>query len=129
MCSACFGFGSVIYPLSFLPLHVGSDLDISVGAFFEILFSIRGLILALLTLTFTLVLVVFLVINHKLKYDKKKIANLKLQSQIENYSKYYKAMVENLNRKASDTPQDSASETESQPAAPAVSADAPPLAP
>lgn len=88
-------FVGVIYPLSFLPLSVDSELSISVYAFWDILFSLKGSWLFAVSFIFTSILIVFLVINVRMKYSYTDIEKLELYSHIENYSKYFKIMQDN----------------------------------
>ena len=57
----------VIYPLSFMPLPIDATFNLSISAFWDILFSLKGAILSAVTIVFTLLLLIFLIINHKLK--------------------------------------------------------------
>ncbi|ECK4734503.1 hypothetical protein FRH24_22645, partial [Salmonella enterica] len=57
--SLLFSLG-VIYPLSFIPKISGEDINISFMAFFDVLFSIRGFFLSLITVVFLSLMAVFL---------------------------------------------------------------------
>lgn len=83
-------FFGVIYPLSFLPLNPGSEISLSLSAFWDILFSLKGLLLSLMSVIFCGLLVVFLYINHKLKHGKEMLAELEKYTFIGNYSVYFK---------------------------------------
>lgn len=86
----------VIYPLSFLPLRMDSEINLSFSAFGDILFSLSGMILSIVSLVFMVIIVNFLVINNRLKYDKTKIKQLREYSSLSQYSEYLKHMEENL---------------------------------
>jgi len=89
-----FYFG-VIYPLSFLPLRLDSRFEVSVLAFWEILFSLKGLILLVISCVFNAIAIVFFVINLRLKYPTDKIQELSKYSKISSYSSYLKNMEDN----------------------------------
>lgn len=88
-------YAGVIYPLSFLPLEVGKEIILSFYSFFDILFSLRGGILAVISLVFTGILLVFLRINMNLKYHKTKYGELLHYSKMGNYSSFLSTMVSN----------------------------------
>ncbi len=88
-------YAGVIYPLSFLPLEAGKEIVISFYSFFDILFSLRGGILAVISLVFTGIVLVFLRINLNLKYQKTGIDELLYYSKVGNYSPFLCTMVSN----------------------------------
>lgn len=85
----------VIYPLSFMPLPVNAKLDVSIGAFFDLLWSIRGLLLTAVALIFSAVLAMFFVMNVKMKYLPSELAQLERFSSIGAYSSFFSIMEEN----------------------------------
>ena len=93
-------FFGVIYPLSFLPMPVGAEIKLSLSAFWTILFSLKGVILALISTVFTGLMATFFVINLRLKYDSKQIEELQRYSEKINYSEYIKNAEENLKNTA-----------------------------
>lgn len=88
-------YGGVIYPLSFLPLPVNAEIVLSIGAFWDVLLSLRGALLALVAIVFSSLLIVFLVINVRLKFEKNELLELERFCSIENYNKYLANMVAN----------------------------------
>lgn len=87
-------FAGVIYPLSFLPLSVGSEIKLSLSAFWGILFSLKGAMLSLISIIFSGLMLVFLRANIRLRHSQESIEKLQKYSQLENYSNYYKNYVE-----------------------------------
>jgi hypothetical protein len=90
-------FIGVIYPLSFLPLNLNQNITLSFKAFFDNLFSLKGVILLIISLTFSSLMLIFLYVNFTLKYNEKYIYKLKKYTKIENYSTYFKTYIENCN--------------------------------
>lgn len=89
-------FVGVIYPLSFLPLEQGVEISISLSVFWDILFSLKGAWLFAVSLIFNIILLVFLVINIKMKHSKSEIETLERYSKIQNYSSHFEIMQNNL---------------------------------
>ena len=83
-------FSGVIYPLSFLPLKPNKEISLSVGAFFDILFSFKGAFLVVLSVIFGSLLVKFFFVNINLRHDKRKMEQLNFFASVENYSLYFK---------------------------------------
>ncbi len=90
-------FIGVMYPLTFLPVNTANPVSWSFCDFMYNLFSPKGLILFLVSATFTSMLVVFWRVNEKLKYPIEDVNKLKTVSKVENYSKYLKIMNDNIN--------------------------------
>lgn len=88
-------FAGVVYPLSFLPLEVNAEISLSIGAFWDILFSLKGAMLSLISVIFSGLMLVFLKANMKLKHTDDTIEKLAKFSQLENYSNYYKNYIDN----------------------------------
>lgn len=88
-------FAGVICPLSFLPLKVNTEINLSIGAFWDILFSLKGAMLSLISVIFSGLMLVFLKANMKLKHTDDTIEKLAKFSQLENYSDYYKNYIDN----------------------------------
>lgn len=88
-------YAGVIYPLSFLPLPIDATFSLSLSAFWTILFSLKGAILTAITVIFTLLLLIFLIINYRLKYSKQYLDKLLRYTQIENYNESLNNMVVN----------------------------------
>ncbi len=89
-------YAGVIYPLGFLPTEANSQsLNLSIDAFWAILFSLKGFILSSISLIFTGISLIFLYINRSLKYGYRDLQKLKTYKDIGNYSKYLKFYKEN----------------------------------
>lgn len=91
----CLFYVGVIYPLHFLPTKSDITITYSISEIFYYLCSRSGIILIIISFIFTLIMIVFLIINEDLRYPIKKIIKLNEYKKIENYSKYIKAYVEN----------------------------------
>jgi len=83
-------FAGVIYPLSFLPIEPNTEIRLSVKAFWDILYSLKGMLLTIISLIFCGLMGVFLFINSGLRYRSDTIALLSKYSNISNYSEYFK---------------------------------------
>jgi uncharacterized membrane protein len=88
-------FIGVVYPLSFLPVSANGTLSLSIGAFFTILFSLKGVILSSVSLIFLLIMAIFFYVNWSLKHNATDLERLRSATQIKNYSKYLEIMEEN----------------------------------
>lgn len=88
-------FSGVIYPLSFLPLEIGVELKLSLSGFWDILFSLKGAMLSLISVIFTSLMLAFLIVNMKLCHSIDHIEKLKKYSELKNYSIYYENYIEN----------------------------------
>jgi hypothetical protein len=84
-----------VYPLSFLPFEPGREIALSFEAFFTILFSFKGLMLLLPSIIFSGIMIVFFVINLRLKYSRKDIKELALATKLKYYSSYFDQMQKN----------------------------------
>lgn len=83
-------FAGVIYPLSFLPIEPNTEIRLSVRAFWDILYSLKGMLLTIISLIFCGLMVVFLFINNGLRYRGDTIELLSKYSNMSNYSEYFK---------------------------------------
>ncbi|MEW7865473.1 hypothetical protein [Aeromonas diversa] len=90
-------FAGVIYPLSFLPWDPQKELTLSLSAFWTILFSLQGFMLALLSVIFSTLMVVFFIINFRLKHSSEMIEKIMHYSEIANYSPFFSNYVKNKN--------------------------------
>jgi len=95
-------FVGVIYPLSFLPLRIDSEIFLSLSAFWKILFSLKGVMLTAISVVFMAIVITFLIINSSLKYDKSKMEELRKHSSLLEYSEYFRNMDENMDPKNKD---------------------------
>lgn len=87
-------FSGVIWPLSFLPLSLNAEISLSLAAFWIILFSLKGMLLSLMSLIFVALMVVFFYINIGLKYEPELLGQLEKYSDIGNYSEYFNNYIE-----------------------------------
>ena len=78
----------VIYPLSFMPMIPNQPLSLSVSAFWSTLFSLPGAIMSVISVIFTLMMLAFLAINLRLKFDQQEIRKLEDFSIPEAFSPY-----------------------------------------
>ncbi len=86
----------VIYPLSFMPVPAANWVpELSISAFFDILFSLRGGLLLVVSLIFISVLAMFLIMNVRMKYKPKDVEELSAFTFLAAYSKYFAVMEEN----------------------------------
>ena len=97
MVIALFAVG-VIYPLSFMPLTADHEIQLSFLAFFDTLFSIRGAILVSVSLIFGAIVIIFFIINIKLKYPDEEMAGIFEFSTPSSYSSYLKNREININK-------------------------------
>lgn len=79
----------VIYPLSFIPKVIGEDINITFMAFFDVLFSIKGFFLSLLSIVFLSLMMAFLYINVTLRFESEVISELEGYMNISAYSEYF----------------------------------------
>lgn len=80
-------FVGVVFPLSLLPTD--GRITLSVGAFFELLTTMKGALLATVAGLFTLVLGRLLIVNRRLKIDQAMIDALERFSEPYNFSPYF----------------------------------------
>jgi len=86
-------FVGVIYPLSFMPSD--GEPNLSIPAFWDILFSLRGALLSVISIIFTSIMLVFLLINVRLKFSQEDIAELNHYSMPTRYSAYLESAESN----------------------------------
>lgn len=85
----------VIYPLSFLPMAENVQINLTLIALWDILFSIRGAMLAAVTVVFSTLLIMFFLLNQRLRYEEHLIEDLRKYTSLSEYSSYFQAMWEN----------------------------------
>ena len=85
----------VIYPLSFLPMEVGSEINLTFSAFFKILFSLKGVLLALITVGFVSLMVYFYNVSESLRFSEDEVKALQDYISFGGYSIYFKHYIEN----------------------------------
>jgi len=88
-------FVGVIYPLSFMPLPTDWKPAISFSEIPEFIFSIRGLLLILVSALFTAMLAIFFAINIKLKYSERTLQDLAAYKTLAKYSQFFANREEN----------------------------------
>lgn len=88
-------YAGVIYPLSFLPWDQKQELSLSFSAFWDILFSLQGFMLVLISVTFSTLMIVFLIINWRLRHSVEVIARITYYSDVANYSPYLSNYIKN----------------------------------
>lgn len=88
-------FIGVIYPLSFMPANPEGSFNLSLSAFFTVLFTIKGAFLAALSAIFGAVLVMFFWLNISLIHSSETIQELEKYKTISSYSDYFSIMEEN----------------------------------
>lgn len=88
MVAALFLIG-VIYPLSFLPTPISWTPAVSLRGFWAHAFSLRGLLLTIVSSIFLAALTMFAVMNRRLRYPPDEVRSLDEFTCIETYSKYY----------------------------------------
>lgn len=94
---------AVVYPLALLPTDGYPAISLSLTLFLQNLMSLKGLMLGALFLVFSLVLLGFFVLNAMLRYPEWLRTKLRHYSQLENYSRYLAAWVENRKALGSST--------------------------
>lgn len=95
-------FAGVIYPLSFLPLDPNVQISLSLSAFWDILFSLKGILLILISVIFGGLMLVFYLANRKLSYKPEIKAELERYSKAKNYSVYFANYEDNKEYLGSD---------------------------
>lgn len=85
----------VVYPLSFMPTRMDTPPVLSLGAFVDIAFSLRGALLSAVSAIFTAILAMFFVMNVRMKYQPQEIQRLVEFSSLGAYSKFFQVMDEN----------------------------------
>lgn len=85
----------VVYPLSFMPVRMDTQPVLSLSAFIDIPFSLRGALLTAVSAIFTGILAMFFAMNVRMKYQPQEIQKLVEFSSLGAYSKYFQVMDEN----------------------------------
>ena len=88
-------FVGVVYPLSFLPANPNTDLQVSIDNFLPLLFSLRGILLAAISIIFSSVIVMFFITNLRMRYPKSLVGELERYTDLSAYSEYFRIMEEN----------------------------------
>ncbi|MEQ1560649.1 MAG: hypothetical protein ABL933_17140 [Methyloglobulus sp.] len=88
-------FAGVIYPLSFMPLPTNWKPSLSFSEIPNFLFSLRGVILAIVSILFTTMLAMFFILNIRMRYQQTLLEQLEQYKNLSKYSKYFANRVEN----------------------------------
>lgn len=83
-------FVGVIYPLSFLPASGKPEITLSLAVIMQNLLSFKGFLLAVIALSFTVIVSIFFVSNLKMKYAKNDLKKIKQLTELSHYCKYFK---------------------------------------
>lgn len=83
-------FVGVIYPLSFLPASGEPEITLSLAVIMQNLLSFKGFLLAVIALSFTVIVSIFFVSNIKMKYAENDLIKIKQLTELPHYCKYFK---------------------------------------
>ena len=89
-------FAGVIYPLSFMPLPTGWKPSLSFSEIPSFLFSLRGVLLTIVSILFTAMLTMFFFLNIQMRYPKTLIEQLEQYKDLTKYSQYFANREENV---------------------------------
>lgn len=89
-------FIGVIYPLSFLPAPTDGKFSLSLAAFWEILFTLKGVLLIITSAVFGAILIMFFWLNLKLKYPKELVEELDKYTSLSSFSHHFGIMEQNI---------------------------------
>lgn len=88
-------FSGVIYPLSFMPLPTDWKPALSLAEIPSFIFSLRGALLIVVSLLFTTMLVMFFVMNVRLRYPTELLERLEKFKHLSEYSQHFAYREEN----------------------------------
>lgn len=83
-------FVGVIYPLSFLPASGKPEITLSLIVIIQNLISFKGFLLAVIALSFTVIVSIFFVSNIKMKYAANDLIKIKQLTELSHYCKHFK---------------------------------------
>ncbi len=89
-------FSGVIYPLSFMPLPTDWKPSISFGEIPNFICSLRGALLAVVSILFSTMLAMFFVLNIRMRYPQALLEQLEQYKHLSKYSKYFANRSENV---------------------------------
>jgi hypothetical protein len=89
-------FAGVIYPLSFMPLPIDWKPSLSFSAIPSFLFSLRGVLLAVVSILFSTMLAMFFVLNIRMRYPQALLEQLEQYKHLSKYSTYFANRAENV---------------------------------
>lgn len=82
-------FAGVIYPLSFMPLPTDWKPALSIAEVPTFLFSLRGALLAVVSILFSAMLAMFFMLNIRMRYPRDQLDQLQQFTDLAKYSKYF----------------------------------------
>lgn len=91
-------FCGVIYPLSFLPVAADAEMVLAAQYFWEILFSLKGLILLIVSVIFVAILGVLFVSNLRLRIAKNELDQLIPFLEVRGYGESLQILEDNVGR-------------------------------
>lgn len=89
-------FAGVIYPLSFMPLPTDWKPSLSFSEIPNFIFSLRGALLAVVSILFSTMLAMFFVLNIRMRYPQALLEQLEEYKHLSKYSKYFANRVDNV---------------------------------
>lgn len=88
-------YAGVIYPLSFMPMAINHEPTLSLSAFWGILLSLRGAMMVVVSTMFTLIMLTFMIVNMRMKFDPREITELEQYSNPDVFSGYLRRARDN----------------------------------
>jgi len=79
----------VVYPLTFLPLNVNQEVNLSLAILLDSILSIKGFFLGLISFVFSGLMLVFLYINISLRHDEGTVGMLMYYSKMKSYTNFF----------------------------------------
>lgn len=89
-------FAGVIYPLSFMPLPTDWKPSLSLSEIPNFIFSLRGALLAVVSILFSTMLAMFFVLNIRMRYPQALLEQLEQYKHLSMYSKYFANRADNV---------------------------------
>lgn len=89
-------FAGVIYPLSFMPLPADWKPSLSFSEIPNFIFSLRGALLAVVSILFSTMLAMFFVLNIRMRYPQALLEQLEQYKHLSKYSKYFANRADNV---------------------------------
>lgn len=96
-------FAGVIYPLSFMPLPTNWEPTLSFSEIPNFLFSLRGALLAGVSILFTAMLAMFFILNIRMRYPQALLEQLEQYKNLSKYSIYFANREENASLRGART--------------------------
>lgn len=95
-------YSGVVYPLSFLPVALNSEPELSFSSVLPTIFSLRGAMLIVASSIFTAMCLVFLRVSDRLRYPEALLGELQNFEKVEAYSPYLEIMIANEHEEAKE---------------------------